>query len=64
MGAELIAANVADFVASLMGLGPFIWVGHDGEKWSLILQQQGQMNQCDVEFCGLCVFVLLGFVAG
>ena len=39
MGAELIAANVADFVDSDMGLGPFNCVGQDGEKWSFTLQQ-------------------------
>ena len=47
IGAELIAENVADFIASGIGLGPLFCVGHVGEKWSFIFEQQGHMNQCD-----------------
>lgn len=31
MGAELIAANVADLIGSGTGLGPLAWLGHIGE---------------------------------
>ena len=30
-----------------IGLGPLAWDGQVGEKWSLGVPQQGQMNQCE-----------------
>ena len=48
IGAELMEAKVADFIDSATGLGPFNWVGQEGEKWSFTLQQQGHINQCEV----------------
>ena len=42
-----MVAKVADFMDSGIGFGPLLWVGQEGAKWSLILQQRGQMYQYD-----------------
>lgn len=49
IGAVFMAANVAFLFLTLSGMGdgPFVWVGHMGEKCSFILAQQGHMNQCE-----------------
>ena len=45
IGADLISCFVFAIVIFGMGDGPFVCVGHAGEKWSLAVAQHGQMNQ-------------------
>ena len=50
IGADAISFLVAAIVEAGIGDGPFAWVGHVGEKWSLTLAQHGHINQwlaCD-----------------
>ena len=56
MGAALIAAMVAAFIDSGMGVGPLSWDGQAGEKWSFTFAQKGHIIQCD--------FAELGWRAG
>ena len=49
-GAALIAAMVAAFIDSGMGVGPLSWDGQAGEKWSFTLLHNGHINQWDALF--------------
>ena len=45
IGTDAISFLVDAIVEAGIGDGPFAWVGHVGEKWSLTLAQHGHINQ-------------------
>ena len=57
-----MAEMVADRMCVGIDFAPLACVGHAGEKWSFILAQHGQMNQCE-EWCVLeDVWLGVGFL--